>query len=169
MIPFSPSLPVAGNDVSATLIRQLIAEIRASRVIAGPGVAVRRTPQGTHVSAKAVPAAGGESGSRFWVFSKETGESGEQKSSWKRKFLQIGMRIYDLDNSDKQFFKDETDGSDGYYHVSINLGTQNTEVEVRKGRNEGLDMSKGEIYFYLGEVKDGKLSVPFVPVIYINL
>ena len=174
MRTFHPSQPSVGNNVSATLIRQLIAEIRASRVIAGPGVAVRRTPQGTHVSAKAVPpAVGGGSPRVFWTFEKKTyQQSGEPSHAWHNKILQIGMAFEDFDSPSSQSrFTDDTDGSDGMYFVEISLKANPISVAIRKGSFPAADPLGGKVYFRLGYVTDGKLDkpLPFVPVIYINL
>ena len=162
---------MAGNNVSATLIRQLIAEIRASRAIAGPGVTVRRTPQGTHLSAKAVPAAGGGSARMFWTFEKRTDPQGGAPShAWHNKFLQIGMKFYDFDRPNAPF-TDDTDGSDGPYSVEISLNANPVSIAVRRGTFSAADPVAGKVYFDLGSVTDGKLDspLPCVPVIYINL
>ena len=170
MRTFHPSCPSAGNNVSATLVRQLIAEIRASRIISGKGLSVRRTPQGTHLSTKAERASGSLP-RLFWVFSKNTDpESGETTCEWKNKFLQIGMRFHNFDTRGAPF-TDSTDGSDGLYYVEIRLKENPISVEVKKGNFPAADPLTGKVYFELGNIKDGKQenTMPFVPVIYINL
>ena len=45
--------PSGGQDVSATQIREIIRAVRANRLINGPNVSLKRTPNGTVVSASA--------------------------------------------------------------------------------------------------------------------
>ena len=56
-----PRTPRSGDPVSADWARKVADELRAQRVIGGPGVKVSRTPNGTTVSA-AIPRASGSAG-----------------------------------------------------------------------------------------------------------
>lgn len=166
MRSFHPANPSAGNNVSATLIRQLIAEVKASRVIPGPGVSVRRMPSGTHVSANAGWKGGGSSRT-FWNLTRKEDGTFE----WKGKYLQIGMRFYNYDALEGHV-TDNTDGEDGTYWVDIELGHYDIcPIEIKKDDYRAADPVTNRVGFLLGAVVNGKLlqPLPFVPVIYVNL
>lgn len=174
MRSFHPTNPSAGNNVSATLIKQLIAEVRASRVIAGPGVTVRRTPNGTHVSA----AGRGETKAspRFipWkIVEKENPVTHEKKKEWTNKVLQIGLRFYNYDNATSQEYSDETNCEDcNDAAIDIDLSKTPPAIKTVKAESQRqFDPDTGHVIFHLGMVEDGKLVTPvlFPPVIYCNL
>ena len=187
MRPFHPYRPSAGNNVSATLISQLIAEIRASRVIAGPGVTVRRTPNGTHVSAERSYQKAGSGLFHPWELF-VTEENGERKVKWKNKVIQLGMRFVNYDDEEDKF-KDETNGENGNVYLRIRLGggkdesaeTEDSEIEgptpeascISAGQfsHGEYDPDSDSVFFYLGRIQDGKKTthLPAVPVIYRNL
>lgn len=160
MRSFHPSIPSAGNSVSATLIRQLIDEIRASRIIPGPGVKVRRTPQGTHVSVSA------EAGKRQnqtsikpWTFlCKEDPKTHEKVGGWYNQTLQFGMEPFHADDPKHGGILGGDAVDDGTYYLKADVSKTSPQlsgaleiVKSTEGRFDGNTM-----FFKIGTVENGK-------------
>lgn len=183
MRPFYPNNPSAGNSVSATLIKQLIAEVRASRLIAGIGLKARRTPHGTIVDAKKYnqPASRIEFRDEHpWMLKQVENEAtGEKELRWMNKFLQVGLSVYNFDDAVFGLGvtgDDMTD--DGSYFLKVKLKDQygnlagKPEVEVETSDSTPAnDFDEGIVYFYIGRIENEKqvMKITQVPVVYTYL
>ena len=185
MRPFTPTSPSVGNSVSANLISKILAELRACRIIQGPGIRAKRTPQGTYVQTNSSEVRR-ENQYRHWVFTQKTDEeTGEPVPLWVHKVVQIGMAIYDFDgeeDGENPKYVDESEGEDGDYYLEVHLKqaldinriTRTEPIAIMKVYRTGTvpqnskDPVDPTVNFYIGSVKDKRQTrgIYCVPVIY---
>lgn len=154
--------PVAGNPISATLIRQLIADVRANRIIGGIGLRTRRTSNGTHVDlANAATSTRSPKEAKPWTFMrKEDPDTHEVVAGWYNQTLQFGMTPFYAEGP-KGGIKDENDyeNADGTYYIKADVSKTDPNrpgaLEIVKDpdsiRNDG-----NTLFFKIGIVEDGE-------------
>ncbi len=95
-----PAYPNPGEKITASLLREILRELRANTPLEGSNVLLQRTPNGTHIHAK--PAGrGGSAANRLDCFDLSRlavdADAGTVTCVFERRFFRVGGRTWEKD------------------------------------------------------------------------
>mgnify|MGYP003301389202 CR=1 FL=1 len=108
-----PPFPNPGEKITATLLREILRELRANTPLEGTGTRMQRTPNGTHIHAQPAGRAGKSSAPPPGCFdlssAKADAETSTVECAFLRRYYRVGGRTWE---KDPDLEEDETSGAE---------------------------------------------------------